>query len=62
MKNYQLNIIKEYISTALISEDPEEYLQAAIESLFGYLNYEEKEDELNAFYEAEKTIPIRKSS
>ena len=60
MKNYQLNIIKEYISTCLISEEPEVYLQAAIQNLFDYLCGEDAEHELEALFEAEKTIPIRK--
>lgn len=60
MKNYQVNIIKEYISTALISEEPEACLQAAIENLFQYLTDEDTENELEALFEAEKEIPIRK--
>jgi len=60
MKNYQLSIIKEYISTCLISEEPEVYLQAAIENLFQYLCDEDTNHELEALFEAEKTIPIRK--
>ena len=60
MKNYQLNIIKEYISTALISDDPEVYLQAAIINLFQYLTDEDKENELDSLFQCEKEIPIRK--
>jgi len=60
MKKYQLNIIKEYISTCLISEEPELCLQAAIENLFQYLCDEDRDHELEALFEAEKTIPIRK--
>jgi len=59
MKNYQLNIIKEYVSTALISDDPEAYLQAAIENLFQYLNDEQVENELDVLFESEKKIQIR---
>lgn len=60
MKNYQINIIKEYISTALISEEPEIYLQAVIESLFQYLNAEQVENELDALFQAEKQMPLRR--
>ena len=60
MKNYKRNIIKEYVSTALISDDPETYLQAAIENLFQYLNAEQEENELDALFESEKKIQIRK--
>jgi len=60
MKNYQRNVIKEYISTALISEEPEVYLQTVIENLFDYLCGEDLEIELEALFEAEKTTPIRR--
>jgi|DEB0MinimDraft_6_1074348.scaffolds.fasta_scaffold00106_42 hypothetical protein len=59
MKEYQRNIIKEYVSTALISDDPETYLQAAIENLFQYLNAEQVENELDTLFKSEKTIQIR---
>jgi hypothetical protein len=59
MKKYQVNIIKEYVSTALISDDPEAYLQAAIENLFQYLNAEQVETELDVLFESEKKIQIR---
>jgi hypothetical protein len=59
MKKYQVNIIKEYVSTALISDDPETYLQAAIENLFQYLNAEQVETELDVLFESEKKIQIR---
>ncbi len=59
MKKYQVNIIKEYVSTALISDDPETYLQAAIENLFQYLNAEQVENELDVLFESEKKITVR---
>jgi hypothetical protein len=62
MKKYQLSIIKEYISTCLISEEPDVYLQAAILNLFDYLCGEDLEHELEALFEAEKKIPIRRLS
>lgn len=59
MKNYQLNIIKEYVSTALISDDPQEHLVNGIAKLIEA--YEEETDEaIEYLFEAEKQIPLRR--
>jgi hypothetical protein len=60
MKNYQINIIKEYVSTALISDDPEEHLHIILERLLDYLNVEQLENELEFMYQFEKQMPLRK--
>ena len=60
MKNYQINIIKEYGSTAVISDDPEEQLHIILERLLDYLNVEQLENELEFMYQFEKQMPLRR--
>ncbi len=58
MKEHQIHIIKEYVSTALISDDPEKYLINGITKLIEA--YEDDKDEaMEYLFEAEKQIPIR---
>ena len=60
MKNYQINIIKEYVSTVLISDDPEEHIHIILERLLDYLSIEQLENELDFMFEAEKQIPLKR--
>lgn len=57
MKNYQLNIIKEYVSTALISVDAEQTLVEGICELID-LSGNNSEEILEYLFEAEKRIQI----
>jgi hypothetical protein len=59
MKNYQLNIIKEYVTTALISDDPEEHLINAIVNLID--RYIDSIDEVMEYLsEAELKITLKR--
>jgi hypothetical protein len=58
MKGYKLHIIKEYVSTALISEDPEEAIQEAIMVLIN-LAPDQQDDALDYLHHKEKQLPIR---
>lgn len=60
MYEHQKHIIKEFISTALISEDPEEYLMQAFLKVIDIADDgdEAKSEVVEYLYEAEKIIPI----
>ena len=58
MKGYKLHIIKEYVSTALISEDPDEALQEAIIELIN-LAPDQEDDALDYLHHKEKQLTIR---
>jgi predicted metal-binding protein len=58
MKGYKLHIIKEYVSTALISEDPDEALQEAIMELIN-LAPDQQDDALDYLHHKEKQLTIR---
>ena len=60
MKGYKINVIKEYVSTALISEDPEEALTEAITVLIN-LAPDQEDDALDYLHHKEKQLPIRES-
>jgi hypothetical protein len=61
MKEYQKNIINEYVSTAMISEEPEEHISHIIYFLIDiFVNTDEKLHEVVEYvYEKEKKIKIR---
>ena len=61
MKEYQKNIINEYISTAMISEDPEEHISHIIYFLMDiFIDTDAKVHEvLEYVYQKEKKIKIR---
>ena len=61
MKEYQKNIINEYISTAMISEDPEEHILHIIYFLMDiFIDTDEKVHEaIEYVYQKEKKIKIR---
>jgi hypothetical protein len=58
MKEYKINVIKEYVSTALISEDPQEELVSLIYTLTDKLDQEAQEAILEYLYHEEKRLPI----
>lgn len=60
MKGYKINVIEEYVSTALISEDPNEALIEAITVLIN-LAPDQEDDALDYLHHKEKQLPIRKS-
>lgn len=60
LKDYEINIIHDYVSTALISEDPEEYLQRAMVTLIEISSVKiDKSALLEYLYHSEKTIVLR---
>jgi hypothetical protein len=58
MKEYKINVIKEYVSTALISEDPQEELVSLIYTLTDKLDQEAQDAILEYLYHEEKRLPI----
>lgn len=58
MKGYKINVIEEYVSTALISEDPNEALIEAITVLIN-LAPDQQDDALEYLHHKEKQLPIR---
>lgn len=61
MKEYQINVIKEYVSTALISEDPQEELVSLVFTLMDKLEPEAQDTILEYLYHEEKRLPIPSS-
>lgn len=61
MKEYKINVIKEYVSTALISEDPEEELVSLVFTLINRLETEAQDAVLEYLYHEEKRLPITSS-
>ena len=58
MKEYKINVIKEYVSTALISEDPEEELVSLVFTLIDKLDPEAQDTVLEYLYHEERRLPI----
>ena len=61
MKKHQISIIEEYISTAMISDDPEYHIKWALIYLITLLSPENISNAVEIFYEQEKKIQIIKS-
>lgn len=55
MKGYKVNVIKEYVSTALISDDPEEALIEAITVLIN-LAPDQEDDALDYLHHKEQQL------
>jgi hypothetical protein len=58
MKEYKINVIKEYVSTALISEDPEEELVSLVFTLINRLEQEAQDAVLEYLYHEERRLPV----
>lgn len=58
MKEYKINVIKEYVSTALISEDPEEELVSLVFTLIDKLEPEAQDTVLEYLYHEERRLPV----
>jgi len=61
MKKHQISIIDEYISTAMISDDPESHIKRALLYVITSVNPEEVSNIVETIYQLEKKIEIRKS-
>ena len=57
MKEYKISVIKEYVSTVLISEDPEEELISLVFTLIDKLEPEAQDTILEYLYHEEKRLP-----
>jgi recombinational DNA repair protein (RecF pathway) len=61
MKGYELNVIVEHISTAMITEDPEETLfQTFLYVLSELVDTDYQHEILEYLYQSEKNMEIRK--
>ena len=58
MKEYKINVIKEYVSTAIYSEDPQEELVSLVFTLIDKLDPEEQDTVLEYLYHEERRLPI----
>lgn len=58
MKGYKYNIIEDFVSTTLISEDPQEVLENAIGYIIDLADSSE-DDAFEYLYSYEKNIKIR---
>ena len=58
MKEYKINVIKEYVSTAIYSEDPQEELVSLVFTLIDKLDPEAQDAVLEYLYHEEKRLPI----
>jgi len=61
MKEYKINVIKEYVSTAMISEEPQEELVSLLLTLIDKLDAEMQDSVLEYLYQEEKRIPITRT-
>ena len=61
MKKHQISIIEEYISTAMISDDPETHIKWAILYLITSLSPEDISNAVEILYQQEKKIEIRRA-
>lgn len=58
MKEYKINVIKEYVSTAIYSEEPQEELVSLVFTLIDKLDPEEQDTVLEYLYHEERRLPI----
>lgn len=61
MKEYKINVIKEYVSTAIISEEPQEELVSLLLTLIDKLDPDMEDSVLEYLYQEEKRIPITRT-
>lgn len=61
MKKHQKSIVEEYISTAMISEDPEYHIKWALIYLITSLNPEDISNVVEILYQQEKKIEIKRA-
>lgn len=60
MKPYKWNVVIQFVQTALISDDPEEYLLTSFDRILGYLDEGQLEKELETMFQEELQMPLKK--
>ena len=60
MPPYKWNVVIQFVQTALISDDPEEYLHTSFDRILGYLDEGQLEKELETMFQEELQMPLRK--
>ena len=53
MQPYKWNIVIQFVQTALISDDPEEYLLTSFDRILNYLDEEQLDKELETMFQEE---------